>query len=139
MDQIVVETRRRPPFPVRVLAAGLLNLLGLWIAGLLDLVFYDNDFWVLLLAALVLAAVNILVRPVTMILSIPFILVTFGFFILVINAFMLWITDLVVPDFELLGFWRTIGAAIVVGLANLLFGGIMRDFTERPRREVYEV
>lgn len=138
MNPIVLETRRKPPFWLRVVGSGVINLLGLWIAGGLQLVSYNSDFGVLLLAAIVLAAINIVIRPMMMVLSIPLIIASLGFFMLVVNALMLWITDQLVPNFGLIGFWRTIGAAIILGFANLLFGGAMRDFTERPRRETYE-
>lgn len=137
MNTILVETRRKPPFGVRVLASGVLNLLGLWLAGALELVTYRDDFWVLLLAALVLAAINIVIKPLMMLLSVPFIIATLGFFILVVNGLMLWITDQIVPHFDLVSFWRTIGAAIVVSFANVLLGGVMRDFTEKPKREAF--
>jgi putative membrane protein len=138
MKTVVLEARRKPPFLVRVVASGAINLLGLWFAGALHLVTYNNDFLVLLLAAVVLAAINIVIRPLMMLLSIPFIIATLGFFMLVVNALMLWITDELVPNFGLIGFWRTIGAAIILGIANLLLGGAMRDFTERPQRETHE-
>ncbi|MFY9488243.1 MAG: phage holin family protein [Solirubrobacterales bacterium] len=131
--------RRRPPFWMRVLAAAAINLAGLWVAGLLDLVTFQDDFVTLLIAALVLATINILVRPVMMLLSVPFIIFTLGFFILVVNAAMLWLTDVLVPDFDLIGFWRTIGAAIILWFANMLLGGFMRDFTEQPRDETFDV
>ncbi len=139
MNTVIVESRRKPPFFVRVLGAGTINLLGLWLAGAMDLVTYRDRFSTLLIAALVLAAINIVIRPVMLVLSIPFILLTFGFFILVINGLMLWLTDQLVPHFDLVSFWRTIGAAIVLGVLNLLLGGVMRDFTERPKREVVEL
>jgi putative membrane protein len=139
MDTIFIESPRRPSIWVRIAAAGAINLLGLWIAGALDLVTYRDDFWVLLLAALVLAAVNLIVRPLALVLSIPFIIVTFGLFILIVNAVMLWLTDKIVPDFDTISFWRTIGAAVILGIANIMLGGAMKDFTERPRRERHDL
>lgn len=139
MTSVTIETRRRPAFWVRVLATGVINLFGLWIAGALDLVAYDDKVLTLLLAALVLAAINIVVRPIMTVLSIPFIIVTLGFFLLVVNAMMLWFTDQLVPDFDLFGFWRTVWAVVILWFANLLLGGLLRDFTEKPRRETFEV
>ena len=90
-------------------------------------------------AALVLAAANLFIRPVFYLLSLPFIVVTLGLFIWLINAFMLWVTSLLVPPFDLYGFWKTIGAAFILWIANMLVGGIMRDFIEKPEREPYLV
>ena len=62
------------------------------------------DGWGALAAvALLLGIINAFVRPILMVLSIPFILVTLGFFILVLNALMLWLAGGLVPG--LCGEW----------------------------------
>lgn len=139
MTTVTYETRTRPPVIVRVIAFGLINMLGIWLGGLFDWLSYNDSFWTLMFAGLLLAFFNIIIKPFMMILSIPFIIFTFGLFIAVVNAFMLWITSVFVPHFELFSFWNTIGAAIILSIVNLLLGGIMRDFTEKPKRETYEV
>lgn len=136
---VTYETRKNPGFFVRVLATGVVCLLGLWVASLLDLVTYGDNFLNLVLAALVLAAANLAIRPVFYLLSLPFIVVTLGLFVWLLNAFMLWITDILVPPFDLVSFWRTIGAAFILWIANMLLGGVMRDFIEKPKRETYLV
>lgn len=136
---VTYEYRQPPPFWVRVLATGLICFLGLWIASLLDLVYYGENILNLVLAALVLAAINLTIRPVMMLLSIPFIIVTLGLFIWLVNALMLWLTSLLVPPFDLDGFWKTIGAAFILWIFNMLLGGVMRDFTEKPQRETFEI
>ena len=133
--EVTYETRKDPGLFVRILATAVVCLVGLWIASLLDLVSYGDSFFNLIIAALVLAAANLMVRPFFMILSIPFIVVTLGLFIWLINAFMLWITSLLVPPFDLDGFWKTIGAAFILWIANMALGGLMRDFIEKPQRE----
>lgn len=133
LNTIYIETRQKPPFWMRVLITGVFNLVGLMLSGWLDLVDYNDDFKTLLIGGLLLALVNMVVRPVLMVLSLPFIVVTFGFFILVVSAFTLWLTAEIVPDLDLFGFWRTIGAVIIISIANFALGAIFRDFTEKPR------
>lgn len=137
--KVTYETRQQPSFLVRVLATSVVCLLGLWIASLLDLVFYGDNFLNLVITALVLAAINLTIRPLMLLLSLPFIIVTLGLFIWIVNALMLWIVSFLVPPFELDGFWRTIGAAFILWIANMLVGGFMRDWTEKPQRETYDV
>lgn len=132
---VTYETRKNPGLFVRILATGFVCFLGLLVASWLDLVTYGENILNLVIAALVLAAANLLIRPFFMILSIPFIVFTLGLFIWLINAFMLWVTDLLVPPFDLVSFWRTIGAAFILWIANMLLGGVMRDFIEKPQRE----
>ena len=88
-----------------------------------------------MIAALVLAAANLVIRPIFYLLVLPFIVVTLGLFIWLINALMLWVTSFLVPPFDLDGFWKTIGAAFILWIANMLVGGVMRDFIEKPQRE----
>lgn len=134
---VTYETRKDPGLTVRILATAVVCFVGLWVASLLDLVTYGENILNLVLAALVLAAVNLLIRPFMMLLSLPFIVVTLGLFIWLINALMLWVTSFLVPPFDLFGFWKTIGAAFILWIANMLLGGFMRDFTEKPRQETY--
>lgn len=132
---VTYETRENPGLLVRIPATAVVCFLGLWVASLLDLVTYGENILNLVIAALVLAAANLLVRPIFMILSLPFIIVTLGLFIWLINALMLWITSFLVPPLDLFGFWKTIGAAFILWIANMLVGGVMRDFIEKPKRE----
>ncbi|MFT4050483.1 MAG: phage holin family protein [Solirubrobacterales bacterium] len=136
---VTYETRKNPGMFVRILATAVVCFVGLWIASLLDLVTYGDHILNLVIAALVLAAANLLIRPFFMILSIPFIVFTLGLFIWLINALMLWVTSFLVPPFDLYGFWKTIGAAFILWLANLALGGFMRDFIEKPEQQTYLV
>lgn len=132
---VTYETRKDPGLVVRILATAVVCFVGVWLAAVLDLVSYGDNILNLVLTALVLAAANLLIRPFFMILSIPFIVVTLGLFIWLINALMLWITSFLVPPFDLEGFWKTIGAAFILWIANMVLGGVMRDFIEKPQRE----
>lgn len=72
----------------------------------------------LLGVALILGVVSALVKPVVQLLSLPFILLTLGLFLIVINAAMLlltgWLADKLGIGFEVTGFWPAVGGAIVI-------------------------
>ncbi|MGC3988204.1 MAG: phage holin family protein [Chthoniobacteraceae bacterium] len=73
----------------------------------------------LLLAALMLGIANALLRPILLLLSLPFILVTLGFFILVVNALMLWIVGSgLIPGFQVNGFWSAFFGSILISLVS---------------------
>jgi len=77
-------------------------------------------------AALLLGILNAFVRPVLLILSAPLILVTLGFFILVINALMLfWVPSMVV-GFHVDGFWSAFWGAILIGIISWLLSAFFR-------------
>lgn len=77
-----------------------------------------------LVAVLVLALLNALVRPLLYLLSAPFILVTLGLFMVLINAFLLHLVAFFVKGFYVQGFWPAVGGAILIsvvsGLLNLV-------------------
>ena len=77
------------------------------------------DGWVPLIgAALFLGIINAFVRPLLLLLSLPFILVTLGFFILVLNALMLWLAGGLVPGFHVDGFGNAFFGSIIVSLVS---------------------
>lgn len=136
---VVIETRQPAPLPVRIASRWIINVMGLWFADLLGLVSYGDELSTLALAALVLAGVNFIAKPIVMILSIPLIVLTLGFFILVVNATMLWITSAIVSGFDVLGFWHTVGGAVVMSVANLALSGALHDLTDTRKRERFTV
>ncbi len=82
-----------------------------------------------LVAAVVLSLLNSFLRPLLMWLSAPLILFSFGFFQLIINAFLVLLTSRLVEGFEVAGFWDAIWFSITVTLISFLL-----DFAEKVRR-----
>ena len=76
----------------------------------------------LLLVAVILGLVSVVVEPVVKLLSLPFIIVTIGLFLLVINALMLlltaWIADRADVGFHVEGFWNAFAGGLVITLVT---------------------
>jgi putative membrane protein len=76
----------------------------------------------LLVVALVLGLVSSVVKPVVTFFSIPFIILTIGLFLLVINALMLmltaWIAGGLGTDFHVDGFWNALAGSIIITIVN---------------------
>lgn len=101
-----------------------------WIVPDLD---YGDDFWVLFIAALVFTVVNWIVRPLIILLALPAVVLTLGFALILINTFMLYLTDWIVPSFETGNFWWTLLASIIVSLVNLSISLLLKpDERLRP-------
>ena len=85
----------------------------------------------LLLVALMFSLINSFVRPILTILSIPFIIVTLGLFLLVINAGMLLLTselaDALDIGFRVTSFWPAVGGAIVITVVTWILDGFVDD------------
>ena len=115
------------------------NLLGIFLASAFGLLHYGGSLLTLVFAALVFGIINVLIRPVVTVLSLPAIVMTFGLFIFVVNALMLWLTSIVVPSFDLIGFWHTIGAAVVIGVVNFAFHALVGDVNQEQLATAKEV
>jgi putative membrane protein len=74
------------------------------------------------IVAIVYSLIDVVLGTLLKLLSIPFIMLTLGFFIFLVNAFLLWLTDQLIEDFEIESFWITLVTAIIITLANLLMG-----------------
>ena len=103
---------------------------GLAIASrLVPGVTYDTPT-TLFLAALLLGVVNALLRPLLVILTLPITVLTFGLFLLVINAAMILLVSRILPGFQVAGFIPGVLVAIITGLTSwagtLLLGDLKR-------------
>jgi putative membrane protein len=108
--------------------------LGLWLATRWLSGIYIDTPATLVLAGVLLGVVNAVVRPIAVILTFPFTVLTIGLFLLVVNAAMLGLVALLLPGFHMNGFWTAFLAALIVsitsGIGSLLIGS-------RARVEIY--
>lgn len=105
----------------------LFNVVAIYLASLVfDGIFYGGEVWVLLVAGLVFALVNAVVRPIVVLLTLPAVILTLGLALFLINALMLWLTDLIVPPFEAQGFWNLLGGAVLVWAVNAVLHALLR-------------
>jgi len=77
-----------------------------------------------LVLAVVLALINVFLKPILTLLTLPLNIVTLGLFSLVLNALLIMLAGAIVPGFSVDGFWAAFFFAIVVSLVNALFGGM---------------
>jgi putative membrane protein len=86
--------------------------------------FEVRSFGSALVAALVLGLVNAFLRPIVVFLSLPITIVTFGLFLLVVNAVMLMVAGAIVPGLRLRGFGPAFWGALLLSILNLVIGVI---------------
>jgi len=77
-----------------------------------------KNFYTAIMVAIVYSIINFLTGWLLVFLSLPFIIITFGLFKLVINAFMLWLTDKLMEDFEISDLWTTFIAAVLITIVD---------------------
>jgi putative membrane protein len=90
----------------------------------------------LLIAALILGLLNALVKPLLQLISLPFILLSLGLFLLVINAAVLGLTAKLVPGFHVGGFWSAVWGSLVISLVSF-FLGVSNNRPQRRQRVVF--
>lgn len=88
------------------------------------------SFWSAIIVALVLGVLNVFLKPLLIILTIPVTIVTMGLFLLVINAFIILMADSFIDGFVVNGFWWALLFSILMSLFNTAFMGGDKE----PRR-----
>lgn len=76
------------------------------------------DFVTALVIAIVLGVINAILRPILVILTLPITIITFGLFLLVINALLIMLTTYIVPGFRVDSFWWALLFGLIVSIFN---------------------
>jgi len=116
------------PFLLRLLV----NAAAIWIATqIVGGVVFDGSWVTLLLVALVFSVVNAVIKPLTKFFTFPLIILTLGFFLLVINGLMLMLTSRLSHAFGLgfsvRGFWAAFWGGLVVSIVNGIVSMAFKD------------
>ena len=93
---------------------------GLGVATLITPGIRAKSFLTFLIAATVLGLINIFIRPVLWLLTAPISVVTFGLFVLVVNALMIMLAAAMVPGFEVKGIGSALLAALIMAMIGVI-------------------
>ncbi|MFA6524855.1 MAG: phage holin family protein [Patescibacteria group bacterium] len=85
-----------------------------------------DGFFVAFVGALVLGLINIFIKPVLVIFTLPINILTLGLFTLVINALLVMLMALIVPGFSIASFWWALLFGIVLAIVNWFLSKIFR-------------
>lgn len=102
-----------------------ITALSLWVASKIFSGLRFDDTSSLIVSALLLGFANAIVKPVLIVLTFPLTLVTFGLFLLVINALMVMLVAWLVKGFKVSGFWTAFFAAIFIALLSIVIGSFV--------------
>ena len=86
-----------------------------------------------LAAGAVLGLVNVLVKPLLLLLTLPLTLITFGLFLFVVNALCLRLTAALIPGFSIAGFWWSVVGALVVSVVSWILNGLLMPAPDDKR------
>lgn len=86
-----------------------------------------KNAWTAVWVVLVLSILNVLVKPLLILLTIPITLLTLGLFLLIINTFLVFLTENLISGFMIDGFLWTFIFALLVSFVNYLISQLIRD------------
>jgi len=112
----------------RFLVRWLASSLGLLVAaGLSSHISYGNSLSAIIVAGFLLAILNMLLKPLLIILSLPAIIFSLGLFMLVVNGLVVYIASGLYAPLQITSFWSAIFAGIIIGLLNWLISALLED------------
>lgn len=86
-----------------------------------------KGWWAALLVALVLGLLNIFVKPILILFTLPATILTLGLFLLVINALIIMLCDALLSGFAVSNFWSALLFSIVLSVCQSIVSGILID------------
>jgi putative membrane protein len=107
---------------VKLLISGLAVFFTDWLLPGIDVTNFTNA----LLIAIVLAFLNTFLKPVLVILTIPFTIFTLGLFLLVINAGIILLASILIKDFVVDGFWWALLFSIILSIITSILEGLTK-------------
>lgn len=112
-------------FIIRILA----NSLAIYLAAyFIPGVILSGDWKTLLICGLVLSLMNMIIRPILKLISLPLIILTLGLFTLVINVIIIWLLTRFIPELIINGLLAFILTALVVAVVN----SVVNVLTKKP-------
>ena len=103
--------------------------LGLWVAAgfLGGSITYDSRIRVIIISGLILALINMIIRPIIVLFSLPFIVITLGLFMIIINGLTVFLASKLYEPLQVSNFGAAILAGMIIGLVNYLVTTILED------------
>ena len=120
-------------FAPRLAIAWAINLVALWAANTIWAGVHIHGWAAYLIGSAVLGIANAVLKPLLTILTLPLIIITLGFFYLLINIAMIALAEWITPNFSIHGFWTYVGTVLVVWAVNWIGDHVLGDMQRRAR------
>lgn len=107
-----------------ILASIVANAVALFATTVVPGITFRGNLLNLLVAGAVVGLFNAIVKPLAVLVSIPFLILTLGLFYLVLNGLLLWAASALIPGYSIAGLIPAILGALVLGLVNWALGAV---------------
>jgi putative membrane protein len=102
------------------------NAIVLALTGwLLSGVTFHGSAWTVIAAAAVFGVLNTILKPILRLLTLPLAIVTLGIAWFFVSMFTLWLATLIVPKFDIHGFWNYVWATVIIWALNIVVDAVM--------------
>jgi len=115
---------------MRILLALAGNILALLATTVVPGIHWNGNVLTLVIAGVIFGLFNAIVRPIAVVLSIPFLIVSLGLFYFVLNGILLFVAAKIIPGYTVDGFIPAILGGLVLMVVNWVFGALKREERE---------
>jgi putative membrane protein len=112
---------------MRILLGLVGNILALLATTIVPGIHFTGNLVTLVLAGVIFAIFNAIIRPVALILSIPFLIVTLGLFYFILNGILLVVVSWLIPGYTVSGLGAGIIGGLVLTVVNWILHALKRD------------
>lgn len=98
----------------------LIAAIGVYLTGMILPGVNVANVWIAIVVSAFIGLLNVFLKPLLFFLTIPITVITFGLFLMVINGFMIYLADKIVPGFEVKTFWLAMLFSIVLSIITFL-------------------
>ena len=104
------------------------NAVGLWLAAaLLSSHITYTSTATIVVAGLILALLNMLIKPLLILLSLPALVLSLGLFMIIINGLLVYLASLLYTPLHITSFWAAVFAGLIIGLVNWTVATVMKE------------
>jgi len=111
---------------MRLLLALVANILGMLATTIVPGITFRGSWVTLIVAGVIFAFLNAVIRPIAIFLSIPFLILTLGLFYFVLNGLLLYLASPLIPGYHVTGLIPAMVGGLVLMVANWILGAIFR-------------
>jgi len=111
---------------ISIIARWVLNALALYIVARILPGIHLSDFGSALVAVVIIGLVNVLIKPILFLLTLPVTFITFGLFAFVLNALMLMLASSLTPGFKIDGFGTALLGSILLSLVTTILHSLVQ-------------
>lgn len=104
-------------FLIKLLVSAVVIILTAWITPGVQI----RSFWSAIVVALVLALLNIFLKPIMLVLTIPITIMTLGLFLFIINAFIVYMAGKMVSGFKVNSFGGALLFSLILSIISYVF------------------